>query len=223
MTPSPANNCHLTLQWCPVLCSTTEPRNQRLTCNNPNIALRKPTSERKKAQKTRWKQNQPLHFCKAVDVFGLHWSCFVMFVFSFVCFCGLKLYGILLYMISIIILWCARFDEDNEYYDYHFIIILTVTMKLWAALRCCVLIGRGIVEEEKEEWMNSYRLIYKNRDFSCWVESPATVKDPAVLGPQPDAPPPTPCHPAAPGTSLQAVIRWQPKSLLHVHNPEAYV
>ena len=54
-----------------------------------------------------------------------------MFVFYIVCFCGrylgLKLYGILLYMISIFrFLWCAGFDDDNEdepddYHNYYYI------------------------------------------------------------------------------------------------------
>lgn len=56
---------------------------------------------------------------------------------------GLKLYGILLYMISISILWCARFDDDNEVDDYHGYCYIDSDNEavLRAALTCCILFG----------------------------------------------------------------------------------
>lgn len=136
-------------------------------------------------------------------------------------------------MISISILWCAGFGDDNEdkpddYHDYYYTDSDSEAV-LWAALRSCVLFGCWIwkevveeqeEEEEEEEWMNSYRLRFKKRFyfFSWWVESPATVKDPAVPWLSPEAGPRV-----APGTSGQAVIRWQHMSLLRVHNLDAYM
>lgn len=147
-----------------------------------------------------------------------------MFVISIVCFCGRyfvwKLYGILLYMISISILNDNE-DKPDDYHVYYYINTDNEAV-LWAALRCCVLYGSWIWSGKRRRRGGGRR--GRLNELNGWRFKKRFPFSPAELSllllwrtPLPRGS----C--VTTGTSEQAVIRWQHMSLLHVHNLDAYM